>query len=235
MIFITVPDNNTWNTSFSNWLLAMCVILCLVLPVSAMDEIAKKEPITSFLAQRFPEKVNMPILLIDVNKQELTVWKNDQMVKVYTISTAAKGTGSIAGSYKTPLGIHYIRRKIGRDLPVGAILKARESTGEIADIEHQPIVTGKDHVTSRILWLSGLEKGVNLGGDVDSYSRYIYIHGTHEEGLLGQPASKGCIRMSNTDVISLFEQIPRESLVYISGDLTKENYSLRFKDQTAPI
>ncbi len=198
------------------------VIFCFGLPVFAMGDIEKIEPITAVLEQRFPEKTDKPILLVDVSKQELVVWENGNRVKTYPISTASKGTGNIAGSYKTPLGIHYIRSKIGKDLPAGTILKARANTGVIAQIEHDPVVTGVDHVTSRILWLSGLEQGINQGGNVDSYSRYIYIHGTHEEGLLGQPASKGCIRMSNTDIISLFDHVPGDSLVYISVDLTKE-------------
>ena len=64
-----------------------------------------------------------------------------------------------------------------------------------------------DVVQSRILWLDGLEDGINKGEGVDSYSRYIYIHGTPEEWLLGEKASKGCIRMSNKDVIELFNLV----------------------------
>ncbi len=237
LIFITVPDISRNNNiaCYPAGLLLLCLVFFMVFPVYAMDKIDKKQSITTFLAQLFPEKADMPILIIDVSKQKLSVWKKDQMVQTYIISTAINGIGSTVGSYQTPSGIHYIRRKIGKDLPVGTILKGRESTGVIAQIELESIATGKDHVTSRILWLSGLEKGINLGGDVDSYRRYIYIHGTHEEGLLGQPASKGCIRMSNADVVSLFDHVPGDSLVYISGDLTKDNYSLRFKDQAAPI
>jgi lipoprotein-anchoring transpeptidase ErfK/SrfK len=68
---------------------------------------------------------------------------------------------------------------------------------------------------SRILWLSGLESGINSGPGVDSYSRYIYIHGTHEEGLIGQKASHGCIRMFNNDVVYLYDIVEKGTKVYI--------------------
>ena len=74
----------------------------------------------------------------------------------------------------------------------------------------------KDQITSRILWLTGIEQGINLGGDVNTYNRYIYIHGTPEEGLVGSPASHGCIRMKNDDIIELFDLVEAETLVYIT-------------------
>jgi len=100
---------------------------------------------------------------------------------------------------------------------LGAIFKARQNTGRIAQI-----LTGADerstadNVTTRILWLDGLEPGVNKGGNVDSYERYIYIHGTDEEGRLGNPASHGCIRMRNADVIDLFNRVDEDTLVVIT-------------------
>ena len=65
----------------------------------------------------------------------------------------------------------------------------------------------RDWILSRIIWLRGLEEGRNQGGSVDTQSRYIYIHGTPEEDRIGQPASHGCIRMRNDDVIELFELV----------------------------
>ena len=106
-------------------------------------------------------------------------------------------------------------KKIGKNLPFGAILKGREWTGALANIIKEPIDTEFDVVTSRILWLSGLEEGLNLGPGVDSKSRYIYIHGTAEEGLIGRPASDGCVRMYNNDVISLFEKVDTDTEVWI--------------------
>ena len=98
---------------------------------------------------------------------------------------------------------------------VNTIFVARNNTGKVANIIKSPINTESDHVTSRILWLNGLESGINNGSGVDSYSRYIYIHGTHEEGLIGQKASHGCIRMFNNDVISLYDYVKEGTKVYI--------------------
>jgi len=100
-----------------------------------------------------------------------------------------------------------ISEKIGKKLPKGAVLKGRVWTNEIAEIISKPIDIEADVITSRILWLEGLEIGRNKGGNVDSKSRYIYIHGTAEEGLIGKPASLGCIRMFNEDVIELFKNV----------------------------
>ena len=62
----------------------------------------------------------------------------------------------------------------------------------------------QDPITSRIIWLSGLEIGFNRLGNRDTMSRYIYIHGTPYENEIGTPVSIGCIRMRNVDVLELF-------------------------------
>ena len=133
----------------------------------------------------------------------------------FPISTSKYGEGSIENSFKTPLGSHEIKEKIGDNAHVNTIFVARNNTGEVANIIKSPINTESDHVTSRILWLNGLESGINNGPGVDSYSRYIYIHGTHEEGLIGQKASHGCIRMFNNDVIYLYDIVEKGTKVYI--------------------
>jgi len=92
---------------------------------------------------------------------------------------------------------------------------ARNFEGEIATIFTDSTTSKTDDITSRILWLSGLEQGINKGGNVDSYQRYIYIHGTSEEGKLGIPASHGCIRMKNKDVIKLFNKVNEGTKVLI--------------------
>jgi len=114
------------------------------------------------------------------------------------------------------LGAHFIREKFGDNAPLGTQFKGRQSTGYIPPILSSPEQTSDDdYITSRILWLSGLEAGYNQGGDVDSYKRYIYIHGTDEEGRLGTPASHGCIRMANQDIIDLYAEVSTDTLVYI--------------------
>jgi hypothetical protein len=145
-------------------------------------------------------------ILIDLEAQKLYL-KKLFSEKTYKISSSSFGIGSQKNSFKTPLGAHVISEKIGKKLPKGAVLKGRVWTNEIAEIISKPIDIEADVITSRILWLEGLEIGRNKGGNVDSKSRYIYIHGTAEEGLIGKPASLGCIRMFNEDVIELFKNV----------------------------
>lgn len=155
-------------------------------------------------------------LLVSIAKQSLYLVSFDGAVlATYPISSASKGAGNQQGSLQTPLGLHCVAEKIGDGCALGEVFKGRKSTAECAAIETNPHTTGLDCITSRILWLQGLEPGVNQGGEVDSYQRYIYIHGTHEEGLIGQPASIGCVRMRNQDVIDLYAQVEEGSWVYI--------------------
>ena len=155
------------------------------------------------------------LIVVDIATQQLFFLKMGKIYEIYSVSTSVYGTGSQVNSFKTPLGRHKISEKIGEGLPEGAILKGRRWTGAIANIIKEPIDTEFDVVTSRILWLTGLEEGKNLGSGVDSKSRYIYIHGTAEEGLIGKPASDGCVRMYNSDVISLFNSVNIDTEVWI--------------------
>jgi hypothetical protein len=155
------------------------------------------------------------LVYVDISSQTLSYIVKGTVSKKYNISSSYYGTGSEANSLKTPLGKHEIYKKIGNELPINAILKGRVWNGAIADIIEGPIDTDYDHVTSRILWLDGLEEGKNKGNGVDSRNRYIYIHGTAEEGLIGKPASDGCIRMYNNEVIELFELVSEKTQVWI--------------------
>ena len=155
------------------------------------------------------------LIYVDISSQTLSYIVKGTVSKKYSISSSYYGTGSKSNSLKTPLGKHEIFKKIGDELPINAILKGRVWNGAIADIIEGPIDTDYDHVTSRILWLDGLEEGKNRGKGIDSRNRYIYIHGTAEEGLIGQPASDGCIRMYNKEVIELFEIVSEKTQVWI--------------------
>jgi len=154
-----------------------------------------------------------PFIYIDSNKQRLHwVGINEQENKSFPVSTAANGLGNKLDSKKTPTGIHRIKQKIGGDQPQGMVFEARQSTGRISTkTDNQE----KDEITSRILWLDGLEVGFNKGGIYDSFSRYIYIHGTSDEKRIGQPVSQGCIRMRNADVLELFDAVLVNDLVLI--------------------
>ena len=130
----------------------------------------------------------------------------------YSVSTAANGIGNRQDSFKTPFGIHRIRQKIGGGEPRGMIFEGREPIGKTV---HSLDNRNKDEITSRILWLDGLEEGVNHGGVYDTFTRYIYIHGTSDEQRIGQPVSAGCIRMRNDDVIELFDEVLVGDIVLI--------------------
>lgn len=135
----------------------------------------------------------------------------DGAEQCFPVSTAKNGPGEQEGSGCTPRGRHRIREKIGDQVSVGTVFVGRVPTGEVYSAELGRSQPHRDWVLSRILWLDGLEHGYNRGcnsaGSVDSHARYIYIHGTNEEHLLGQPASHGCIRMANADVIALFDAV----------------------------
>jgi lipoprotein-anchoring transpeptidase ErfK/SrfK len=133
----------------------------------------------------------------------------------YPVSTSKFGVGNRENSNKTPLGTHRVKMKYGDNAPLGTVFQARVNTGKVATIHTDSTDREEDLITSRILWLEGLEPGKNRGKGIDSYRRYIYIHGTPEEGLIGTPASHGCIRMKNQEVVELFEKVPVGTLVEI--------------------
>ncbi len=139
--------------------------------------------------------------------QCLELWDDDQAIAQYPVSTSAYGAGELEGSEKTPRGQHEVVQKVGSGEPKGAVFLGRDATGEICTPELVRLEPKRDWILSRILWLRGLEQGRNQGGSVDTESRYIYIHGTPGEDQIGQPASHGCIRMRNDDVIELFDRV----------------------------
>ena len=130
----------------------------------------------------------------------------------YPISTASAGVGNRLDSFKTPFGIHRVKQKLGGGEPAGMVFKGREATGRISTRKDNQ---DEDEITTRILWLDGMEQGINLGGVYDTFSRYIYIHGTSDENRIGQTVSHGCIRMKNKDVVALFDDVLVNDLVFI--------------------
>jgi len=151
-------------------------------------------------------------------RQKVKQLKNHQVNKSYLISTALKGIGQNKNSFQTPIGTHYIRAKIGKGLPPLSIFEARRPTGRTWNKEDAESHPNQDWVLSRILWLSGKELGVNRLGSVDTMQRFIYIHGTPDESQLGEPFSHGCIRMSNDDVIELFDLVSAGTIVLINAE-----------------
>ena len=155
-------------------------------------------------------RISIPLQQLDLLDAQ------SQVLRSYPVSTAKNGPGEANGSNCTPRGRHLIHACIGAGLPECTIFVAREPVGlwtpELAAADPD-----KDYILSRILWLTGCEAGFNQGGDVDSCSRYIYIHGTPDTQPMGEPRSHGCIRMRNPDVIDLFERVERGTAVEILG------------------
>lgn len=154
-------------------------------------------------------------LFVSISGQRMTAYAGDQLVKAFQISTALAGAGEQKNSGCTPRGRHYIRAKIGANLPVGAVLRGRRWTGEICTPELYAEQPERDWILTRILWLSGCELGRNRLGQVDTFQRYIYIHGTPEHERLGEPVSHGCIRMHDEELVELFDSVAAGTFVHI--------------------
>jgi len=170
-----------------------------------------KQPIDKLQSQ-FGLKADEFSIIVDISDQMLYLAKDQKIIKRYLVSTSKYGAGNRAGSHKTPLGTHRICHKIGEGAKINTIFKAGINTGKTMEIG---IDSKEDLITTRIMWLKGLEAGINKGNGIDSYNRRIYIHGTPEEELIGRPASYGCIRMKNKDVIELFNLLKEGTLVEI--------------------
>ena len=158
-------------------------------------------------------------LTVSVLTQRMYLYKRrapDELFPLYglnerfLISTSAFGVGQKQNSNQTPLGLHCISRKIGGGQMIGTVFRAREPIG--LTWQGMPRAT----IAHRILWLEGLERGKNAGGDVDSFRRYIYIHGFADEFTLGRPASHGCIHIAAKDLIRLYDMVPEGTLVWIA-------------------
>ncbi len=145
-------------------------------------------------------------LFVRITTQTLQYYRNSSLVRSYVISTSLRPPSNIKNSLGTPRGLHEIAERIGAGQPAGMVFKGRIPTGrhfsELSDEEQKTNL-----ITSRILWLRGLEPDVNLGGEVDTYDRYIYLHGTNHQERLGQPQSAGCVLMANLDLIELYEEV----------------------------
>lgn len=152
-------------------------------------------------------------LEIDLRHQRLLLWDQGRALGEYAVSTGGNGVGEINGSGCTPRGRHVIRACVGRDQPAGSVFRARRPTGEIWTPELHARYPGRDWILTRILWLSGTEHGRNRLGCVDTFRRYIYLHGTPPTTRLGQPGSKGCIRMANADIIALYDRVGAGTVV----------------------
>lgn len=148
-----------------------------------------------------------PTIVISLREQTLRLRQDGVDRMAFEVSTAARGAGCTSGSYCTPIGLHRIRLKIGAGCESGTVFVGRRRTGEVLTPDLHERFPGRDWILTRILWLEGLQRGVNRGGDVDTLRRFVYIHGTADEAAIGQPASHGCVRMRNRDIVQLFDAV----------------------------
>ena len=136
-------------------------------------------------------------------------FKNWRLIQSYRISTSRLGIGPFKNSNRTPLGLHHIAQKIGEGHSARSVFKGRRLRGFTWD------GLPNAGITTRILWLKGREPGRNLGGDVDTFERYVYIHGFSDETTLGLPHSSGCVHVESRELIELYDQLPVETPVWI--------------------
>ena len=158
---------------------------------------------------------------VDIGRQRLILFDGKQILAEYTVSTARNGPGERMGSECTPRGLHRIRIKIGAGCAADTVFLGRRPTGELCTPALQARYPDRDWILTRILWLTGTERGRNRGGQVDSLRRYIYIHGCPADAPLGVPGSRGCIRMANRDLIALFERVAACTPVDIREQFSK--------------
>lgn len=155
-------------------------------------------------------------MVVRIGTATMQFHRRGVLVKSYAISTSKLPPSNVKDSMGTPRGLHEIAERIGAGQPPGMVFKSRVPTGR-----HFSEVIGNDDdrqhnlITSRILWLRGLEPGVNRGGNVDTYDRYVYIHGTNHEHRIGEPLSAGCVLMRNLEIVELYEEIRAGDLVLI--------------------
>jgi hypothetical protein len=136
-------------------------------------------------------------IYISIGEQKLRLFEGDALVAEYVVSSAANGIGFEEGSYCTPTGRFEVSEKIGDGEALGTIFKSRKPMGV-----WDGTPSDDDMILSRILRLNGLD-----AENANSMERYIYVHGTNHEALLGEPTSHGCIRMANADIVELFDRI----------------------------
>jgi hypothetical protein len=144
------------------------------------------------------------LLHVSISAQTLHLYDKGSEPIAYRVSTSSRPPSNQKDSLGTPRGLHEIAERVGSGQPPGTVFKGRIPTGhhftELSAEENE-----RNLITTRILWLRGLEPGYNSGGNVDSYARYIYIHGTNHEERIGGPASGGCVQLTNLNMLTLFE------------------------------
>ncbi len=168
--------------------------------------------------QRLGIKPADRLLLVHIATQTLQFFRGETLVRALPVSTSRLPPSNLKDSLGTPRGLHEIAERIGGEQPPGMVFKGRRPTGHHFT-EH---ADDGNLITSRILWLRGLEQGINAGrapsgAEVDTHARYVYLHGTNREDLIGRPASAGCVLLRNADIVALHDEVRVGDHVFI-GD-----------------
>jgi lipoprotein-anchoring transpeptidase ErfK/SrfK len=153
--------------------------------------------------------------VVDVASQTVRVLEGRRLLAEFPVSTSKFGLGCEEGSYRTPTGRFVVHRKIGAGAPPWTIFRSRENTGQIARPGGD-----EDLVLTRILTLDGLGRA-----NANTRQRYIYFHGTNQEDAIGRPASHGCIRLRNADMVTLHDLVKAGTPVTITPPPAKPDIS----------
>ena len=156
-------------------------------------------------------------LIASIPEQKLCLFVDGTRLKEYVMSSSKRSPSCEENSLGTPWGLHEVCERIGSNAVSGMVFKGRKPTGK-RHCEYSNEEQSKNLITSRILRLRGLENGVNAGGNKDTFSRYVYVHGTNHEEAIGSPASSGCLQLKNMDVIELFDSVPVGTFLLIDNE-----------------
>lgn len=179
------------------------------------------------LCRRFPGPRDQYLIVVDIGRQRLYLFDDGHRTASWKVSTSIYGTGERMGSFQTPLGVFRIIRKIGTHLPPDEVIQDQAPTGRfVRPVYARDDLAASHWITGRLLWLGGLQPRWNEGGKVDTYLRHIYIHGTPNLGMLGQPASFGCVQMAPRAIISLYRRVPPGTLVMITPGRRKTVFAM---------
>lgn len=154
------------------------------------------------------------ILWVSISEQSMTHFRSSIPIKTYRISTSKNPPSCVENSFGTPTGLHVIADKIGAGAAPGTVFKSRVPVGHLSEMPTEE--RERNLVTTRIIRMRGLEPGHNAGPGIDTYDRFVYIHGTNHPERIGEPFSGGCIELADDEIISLFDDLKSGAFVAIS-------------------
>lgn len=162
------------------------------------------------------------VLIVSLCEKKLGLYHRETLCFTCGVSSARRGRSCREGSLGTPWGLHEVAEKAGAGEPPGTVFVARRSTGRLwfEREDHGP--DQKSLVTTRILRLRGLETGTNSGPGIDSFDRFIYLHGTNHPEHFPENISAGCILLRDPDLLRLFESLPSQAHVWLSEPSTAD-------------